>query len=150
MVKTLLLTLASLIALSCQPILYKGMTNKEHQFKEGQVWEYETRESEESSKLMILKVEEYPKDQVVVHIAIDNIKIKSPANKDSILTSIEHLPFDLKALERSVTKKVSDNQPIPEFKDGYDVWKQFFEEGDAGVFSTSVKEAVAYTEETMQ
>ncbi|WP_139217861.1 hypothetical protein [Pontibacter chinhatensis] len=126
------------------------MINKEYQFKEGQVWEYETRIGEESSKLTILKVEEYPRGQVVVHIAIDNVNIKSPTSEDSIVTSIEHLPFDLEALEKSVTKKITDNQPIPDFKDGYEVWKLFFDEGDAGVFSTSVKEAVAYTEETME
>lgn len=125
------------------------MINKE-KFKEGQVWKYETRENEDSSQLIILKIEEYPKNQIIVHIAIDDVKIKSPENKDSIITYIEHLPFYLKALERSVTKKVKDNYTIPDFNDGYDVWKLFFDEGDADAFSTSVKEAVEYTEATME
>lgn len=117
-------------------------------FKAGQIWEYKTRAGEEASRMIILKTEKTDRD-TIIHISVFNAQIKNPHIEGGIAREIGHLPFARAAIEKSVTKLNSSNNPLPKFLDGYLEWKASFNAGEGGIFTISVKEAVAYVEEAM-
>jgi hypothetical protein len=45
---------------------------------EGQVWSYKTRPGEESSRVLINKIEAMPKLGKVFHISVSAVKVKNP------------------------------------------------------------------------
>ena len=89
-------------------------------FEPGQVWEYKTRDGEEKSTITILKIEDFPKVGIIVHIRIDHIRLHNCAGGNSPDT-IEHAPFLRSAIEASVTKLVKKDS-VPDFSDGYAQW----------------------------
>ena len=50
---------------------------QDNKFKVGQIWKYNTRQSEEKSTLTILKVEKYDSAGVVIHIYVNGLKLKN-------------------------------------------------------------------------
>lgn len=55
------------------------------------------------------------------------------------------MPFTREAIEKSVKKMVKEGN-IPEFQDGYDEWHK----ACGGVYTITVAEAIAASEETFQ
>lgn len=118
-------------------------TNKS-EFKVGQVWNYKSRPSEDSSTLIILKVETAPGWKTIIHVGVTGLKIKTPKNTQD---TIPHLPFDEAAIKNSVTTKAADNGKPTDFQEGYGLWRDAASSGKGGVFTISVAEAVATIEE---
>jgi len=114
------------------------------EFKVGQVWNYKARPGEDSSTLVILKVETAPGWNTIVHVGVADLRIKGPKG---IQDTVPHLPFDENAVKLSVTTKVSDKGKLTEFKEGYELWRTAASSGKGGVFTVSVAEAVAAIEE---
>lgn len=110
-------------------------------FLPGQVWQYDTRPGEGNSTLTVLAIDE-GEDYAIIHIRLDNIEFCSGG-------CIKHLPFSVDAIMDSVTGFTKHLDTIPEFKDGYDQWKQQFESGKAGYWKIPVKEAVEAIEQVM-
>ena len=113
-------------------------------FKVGQIWNYKTRPGEESSTLVILKVEAAQGWSTIVHVGVVGLKIKGPKG---IQDTVPHMPFDEAAVKKSVTTKVSDNGQLTYFREGYGLWNSAASSGKGGVFTISVAEAVAAIEE---
>lgn len=107
----------------------------------GQVWTYKTRPNENSSKITILRVEGTPKLGTIIHIRIDNVRIKS-CSDGSYLTSIEHAPFSKAAIDRSIIDLVKREEKLPDFRAGYSDWLTHC----GGVYTIAVAEAVAADE----
>lgn len=105
--------------------------------QEGQVWTYKTRPGENKSTLTVLKIEQYKDLGQVVHVRIDGIRMRNPV-KGNIVTDIPHLPFRGAAIERSVKKLLQKSSPVPDFKEGYGIWRQAYDAGRAGAFETDV------------
>ena len=103
-------------------------------FHPAQVWQYNTRSGEESSKLTVLKIDELEND-TIIHIRIDSINIGSG-------NYIGHMPFSAAAIEASVSGFVKHLNELPEFEEGYQQWKQEFDEGKAGYWKITVREAI--------
>ncbi len=61
-----ILLLVLLLMQYCKPRMNKEADYTDSKFKEGQVWAYKTRQKEENSYLIILKVEKYDKQGVVI------------------------------------------------------------------------------------
>lgn len=118
------------------------------EFSAGQEWKYSTRPNEENSTLVILKVEKYEGVGEVLHIAVDGLSIKNAAKPESPHSDISHMPFVAEAIRNCVTELVG-NVDIPDFSEGYDCWKEAYEDGDAGFFTISVAESVEFMEETL-
>ena len=116
-------------------------------FKAGDVWEYATRKGEEESTLTVLKVEDSPELGVIVHIAVEKIKLANCHGGPSP-ESVPHMPFARKALDESVTKKVASNRPLPNYREGYEEWKEAYSKKKAGIYVVSVSTAVGVTERT--
>ena len=110
--------------------------------EEGEIWAYKTRPGEEKSTLTILKIEEYPKYGEVVHIRVDDIQMINPAT-GAEFNAMPHMPFQAKALQRSLIRRVGKTVQVPEFNEGYAYWKSAFDEEKAGAFKISVRQALA-------
>ncbi len=108
----------------------------------GQVWKYETRDGEESSRVHVVRVEKHPAWGVMVHVYIDGLKIPNPGaqdDKDKLIRIVSHMPLTEKAMDDSVTRMLEKNQPIPHYEAGYRAWHKAFMKGDATVFETPIK-----------
>lgn len=121
----------------------------DEKFKVGDAWEYVTREGEEKSTLTILKVESSPELGVIVHIAVDKVKLANCHGGPSP-DSVPHMPFARRALDGSVTKKVGSKRPLPNYRDGYEEWKEAYSRKKAGIYVIPVSKAVAVAEKTYQ
>ncbi len=122
---------------------------QDNKFKVGQIWNYETRKGEENSKIQILKVEKYEKDGIIIHIYVNELKVKNPNRPSGFSDDIGHLPLSKDALLKSVTTLVSENNELPDFMEGYNNWKDAFDNNTGGIFSITVKDVIQYVEEVM-
>jgi len=118
------------------------------EYKEGQVWNYKTRVNELESKLIILKVEEYETLGEVIHIYVTGLAMIDNSNPSEVMDDISHMPFSKEAIDDSVIS-FDDMTEIPDYSEGYEIWKESFMKGDAGVFSVLVSEAVEFMEKTI-
>ncbi len=117
-------------------------------FQVGQVWAYQTRLTDPKSTLQILKVERLHGTTIAVHIQVNGLNTKfAPDKKDGSTAS--HLPFSEEAIETSVTDLLAAKQLLPEdYKEGYEMWREAFLNGKAGVFTAPVARVVNMIEET--
>ena len=118
------------------------------EFREGQEWKYKTRPNETKSTLIILKVEEYEGVGAVVHISVDGLSIKNVEKPESPHSDISHMPFVADSVRKCVTELLGYSE-IPDFTEGYECWKEAYENGDAGFFTVTVAESVEFMEETL-
>lgn len=118
-------------------------------YKPGQVWSYKTRKGEESSRIVICKVESHEKLGNIVHVQVTGVAIKSPASRDGIARTIEHSPYAEAAIDKSVTTLIAENNDLPDFSEGYDQWRRSFDQGKAGIFTISVAEGVDLMEQAL-
>ena len=109
--------------------------------KVGDIWAYKNRPGEDGSTLTILKIENYPKMGKVVHIRVDGFRMINPVAGNEF-NDMPHMPFQAKALERSITHRVRETADIPDLNQGYTAWKAAFDEGKAGVFKISVRQTL--------
>ena len=65
-------------------------------------------------------------------------------------TVLPHAPVDRNTLDNSVTELVGALSTEPsDFADGYEIWKESFETGDAGVFDIPVTQIIEFVEDTV-
>jgi len=121
---------------------------KDDKFKVGQVWNYKTRLGEETSTIKILKIEEHDTAGIIVHICVSEVKLNNSESSNGLMEDIGHLPFSKEALLKSITTLVTERSKLPDFKEGYKIWKKAFDSGEGGIFSIEVKDAVSFVEET--
>ncbi len=120
-----------------------------HEYAEGQVWSYKTRAGEESSTLLINKIESHPKFGNIFHISVFGIKIKNPRGLGRVPLDLPHTPVSSTTMDKSVLKLVGQSKPNPDFLGGYKEWKGVFDQGKAGIYTISVAEIVSGLEETV-
>ena len=118
-------------------------------FKPGQIWSYKTRPGEEASTLTILKVEKSEKLGIIVHVAIDGLKMKNQHASDGVGRNISHLPFAENAVRSSVSTKNKESAPLPDFMDGYNEWRTAHDQGKGGEFTASVADVVQSLEKSL-
>jgi hypothetical protein len=119
----------------------------ESKYKVGQVWNYKTRPGEEKSTFIVVKVESHPKLGNIIHIALRGLKLRKP-NGDYIEVA-GHLPFAEEAITKSAVKLVKEKADLPDYEEGYGMWREAFDAGKAGIYTISVAEAVGVMEETL-
>jgi len=101
------------------------MTNAiAHDFEEGQVWSYRTRAGEETSRLLIDKVETDPKLGEIFHISLSSVFVKNKRAPSGMTTDLPHFPVSRQTLESSVIALVGHAPPNPGFAAGYAEWKR--------------------------
>lgn len=119
------------------------------QFSVGQIWSYKTRSGEEASTVLINKIETHPKLGEIFHVSIFGVKVKNSKVAGGLSTELPHFPVSGETLNKSVTKLVGQRQPNPEYIDGYNFWKQAFDNGEAGIFTITLAEIVGVVEESI-
>ena len=127
-----------------------GIGSKRIVFEPGQVWRYAARKGEERSRVHILRIDTDPTLGEIVHIAISGLQIPPPVPDEPVISMLGHVPISRAALARSGLALESNSADIPDFEEGYDMWREAFEAGDAGVFSIPVAEVVAAMEQTIR
>jgi hypothetical protein len=140
-----LLFLSTMLCLAKDKTCPSPETVKDSKFHPGQVWQYRARRGEEKSFLTILRVEFLPKSGTIIHIRVDNVRLRNCTGGPEP-DKFEHMPFTRDAIERSVSKLLKENSEIPDYKSGYDEWQR----DCGGVYTITVAEAVAVAEATFR
>lgn len=130
---------------SAQDTMLKDTT--ESKYEVGQVWSYKTRPGEKASTFVVVKVESHPKLGNVVHIALRDLKIRKPDG--NFIEAAGHLPFAEAAIDVSAVKLLKEKAELPDYEEGYGLWREAFEAGEAGVYTMGVAEAVGVMEEAL-
>lgn len=115
-------------------------------YKVGQKWSYQTRAGEEDSYLIIVKIDRDAKLGNIIHIALSGLKIKNRRSPDGISDQINHMPFSEEAINKSGLRLLKEKTDLPDFEEGYKIWRKDFDAGRAGVYSITVAEAVQVME----
>ena len=119
-------------------------------FAAGQVWKYKTRPNESDSRLTVVRVD--PDDHEfgnIIHIYISAVDIPNSDAPDGKTVFIQHMPYEEDALSNSVVELDTETKELPDYQDGYKLWKEAFEKGEAGVFSVDVSKAVDFVEQSI-
>lgn len=119
------------------------------EFHPGQTWQYKTRSGEEASRVVVCRVDSDAKLGPIVHVYVDGIAIKNPHVPDGVSRVVQHMPFSAEALRESVVAVEESRQPLPDFEEGYDTWREAFDNGEAGVFTVSVAEGLDFMEQAV-
>lgn len=127
----------------------KSTVLTESRYKVGQVWSYKTRPNESKSTFIVVKVENDPKLGNIVHIALRDLKIKNPRSPDGITDTMNHLPFAEEAITKSAVKLLKVKQELPDFEEGYNLWREAFNQKRAGIYTITIAEAVKVVEESL-
>lgn len=128
-----------------KPFLIENSSTK---YQVGQVWNYKTRTSEPNSTFTVVRVEDSGIG-VIVHIYIDNVNVRTNPENEELTSVISHSPFSEAALDSSVIELKTSVSQLPEYKEGYEEWKNLFLQGNASVFTIPIKQSIKYMEQTM-
>jgi hypothetical protein len=119
------------------------------EYEVGQKWSYHARPGEESSYLLIVKIDKEPKLGTIVHIALSGLKVKNRRSRNGLTENANHLPFSKDAIDKSVLKLLKENVDLPDFEGGYRLWREAFEAKRAGIYTITVAEAVSVMEASL-
>jgi hypothetical protein len=78
-------------------------------------------------------------EATIVHVAVSVVSL--PCQSEA--ANIGHLPFTIAAVQASVTSLENAQVPLPDYREGYEIWRAAHESGSAGVFNVPIAEAVA-------
>lgn len=123
-------------------------TANQIKFKVGQMWSYKTRPNEKDSYFIVVKIDANEKLGNIIHIALKNLKMKNPRSSGSYYESANHLPFAEKAISESAVELLKENAELPDYKEGYKMWKEAFDAHRAGIYTISIAKAVETMEAT--
>ncbi len=130
----ILLALVAICALACRrrdPVVdaHSIVPATASRYKPGQVWSLRAP-SDSGAVLTILRVEANPKIGTIVHVALSGLSLPNgPGNM-----TIQHLPFSEHGLDKSVLSLLRENEPLPDFHEGYEHWRQAFDAGRGGIW----------------
>jgi hypothetical protein len=116
-------------------------------YKVGQVWSYKTRPDESKSTFIVVKVDTHPKYGNIVHIAVLDLKMKNPRSADGVSDKITHMPFSEDAIAESAVKMLKESADLPDFEEGYNLWRKAFDRQSAGFYTITIAQAVKIAEE---
>ncbi len=116
-------------------------------FAAGQTWTYQSRPSESASRVLVLRVDDYPKTGRIVHVAILDLSFKRTPKSAAEPWTIAHGPFSEASLRRSVGKRDGSSAAIPAgFPESYAKWKAEAEKGKVQHWSMKVSDVVLQIE----
>ena len=118
-------------------------------YEVGQIWSYKTRPEEEGSVVYILKIDMDKDAEKIFHVRIEGVKVRNPYVKGGIQSNLPHVVISEAALNKSLKSLVRVVRAVPDYSDGYAVWRKALDEGEDGVFSIPVSEIVEAIEKTI-
>lgn len=112
----------------------------------GQSWTYRTRPGEEDSRLAIRKIDVEPEDGEVFHVSILGVKLRNHRVPGGLQPAMHHAAVSRATLDKSLLDVDGSADADESWRDGYAVWRQAYDNGDAGVFDLEVKDILGYIE----
>lgn len=119
----------------------------ESKYKVGQVWSYKTRPNEKKSTFIVVKAESHPKLGNIIHVALRDLKLRKPGG--DLIETAKHLPFAEEAIDKSAVKLLKEKADLPDYEEGYGMWREAFDAGRAGVYTITIAEAVDVMEQSL-
>ena len=113
------------------------------------MWSYKARPNEEKSYFIIVKIENDARLGTIVHVAMRGLKMKNPRSPDGISDTVNHMPFTEDAVNRSALKLLKEKVELPDYEEGYQMWRDAFDAERAGVYTITLAEAVKVMETTL-
>ena len=118
-------------------------------FEPGQVWKYDNRDGEDDSRLTVVRVDDDPEYGSIVHIYVSGLKIPNADAPDGVTTFVCHMPFIEDSIKKSVTELDRSVDKLPDFQEGYLLWREAFEGSEAGVFEVSVSDGIEIIQQSL-
>ena len=118
-------------------------------FKVGQVWKYKTRPNEKNSVFTVAKIENEPKNGNIIHITVTKLKIKNSHAPSGFTDLIGHMPLAESAVAESVIELSNETPNLSSYKEGYQDWREAFDKGQAGIWTSPVSECIAAMEDAI-
>lgn len=115
-------------------------------YEAGQLWHYHTRPGEEASRVLINLIEPHDKLGKMIHISVLDVNLKNPRTASGVTHELPHFPVSEETLQKSLTTLAGRREILPDYREGYEVWKEAFDAGKAGIFTISVAEIVDVVE----
>jgi hypothetical protein len=121
-------------------------------YAQGQVWTYDHRPGEDGSRVVIRKIGVEPEDGEVFHVSILGVKLRNHRVPGGAQPAMHHAAVLRTTLDKSLREltTAADQDPTwekdPAWENGYAVWRQAYDNGDAGVFELSIAEILGYIE----
>ena len=118
-------------------------------FEPGQVWTYRTRPGEKGSRVIVCRVENDADLGQIVHVHVNGLRMKKKDAPGGVVDRVAHMPYSAVALRGTVLKLESSGASLPQFEEGYHEWRTKFMQGRAGVWTSSLSEAISGMESVM-
>ncbi|MFJ1299234.1 hypothetical protein ACILG0_04655 [Pseudomonadota bacterium AL_CKDN230030165-1A_HGKHYDSX7] len=115
-------------------------------YEAGQLWQYRTRPGEDASRVLINLIEPHDKLGKMIHISVLDVTLKNPHAPGGVTHELPHFPVSEETLQKSLTTLVGQREILADYREGYEVWKEAFDAGKAGIFTISVAEIVDVVE----
>lgn len=112
----------------------------------GQVWHYDHRPHEAASQVVICHLEEDERLGSIAHVVIEGVNLGPNRRTGRPVETIGHMPFAAQAVRESITVLAGRREELPNFLEGYNLWKEAFGNGNAGIFTIAIKDAVGVVE----
>ena len=119
------------------------------EYSVGQIWAYKTRNGEESSTILINRIDKDPKFGRIFHISVRDVHVVNHNVSSGITTDLPHFPVSEITLDKSCKELAGHSAPNPEYLEGYAIWRKAFDANEAGVFDASVAEIVGIIEQSV-
>jgi len=115
-------------------------------YAEGQVWTYDHRPGEDGSRVVIRKIGVEPEDGEVFHVSILGVKLRNHRVPGGAQPAMHHAAVLRTTLDKSLRTLTPATDADTAWEDGYAVWRQAYDNGDAGVFELTIAEILGYIE----
>ncbi len=112
----------------------------------GQSWTYRTRPGEEASHVAIRRIDIEPEDGEVFHVSILGVKLRNHRLPGGIQPAMHHAAVSRASLDASLLEPDGRADDEEHWRDGYDVWRQAYDNGDAGIFDLPLPDVLGYIE----
>ncbi|NID04269.1 hypothetical protein HBF26_05190 [Luteibacter jiangsuensis] len=112
----------------------------------GQSWTYRTRPGEEASRVAIRRIDIEPEDGEVFHVSILGVKLRNHRLPGGIQPAMHHAAVSRASLDASLLEPDGHADAEEHWRDGYDVWRQAYDNGDAGIFDLPLADVLGYIE----
>jgi hypothetical protein len=111
-----------------------------------QVWTYDHRPGEEASRVAIRLAGVEPEDGEVFHISILGVKLRNHRVPGGFQPAMNHAAVSRTTLDKSLRELTPEADTDTSWENGYAVWREAYDNGDAGVFDLGVAEILGYIE----
>ena len=99
--------------------------------------------------MLINLVEEDPLLGQIFHISVLNVQIINPLAPEGMSTELPHFPVSAQTLQASLTRLIGVREPLRAYREGYEIWREAFDEGKAGIFSIPLTEILGIVEQSI-